>query len=197
MLEIKGTHVGGSIYISEGSIIHAEAGDSVGRAGAHTFARAQGWPVQIETFHATFAAEHRRPMEGLLMAAVQASDEQAGEHAAQAGAKSSGASPSDRRVEEVVLISATGEILYQRNAPEAEKRVTLLDWIGRSSASVGKTFPALGATGPFENSGHRHPRDLPVPAGEQNIRAPLRDAAPIRRRCERVFASIVDGKGVP
>ena len=75
------------------------------------------------------------------MEAAQASDEQAGkEHADESPVIQS----PDRHVEEVVLASATGEILHQRSAPEAGKRVTLLDSLASFSARVGKVFPMLG-----------------------------------------------------
>jgi hypothetical protein len=78
------------------------------------------------------------------MEAAQASDEQAGKQSGQGRNELSKASASDRRVEEVVLISATKEILYQRSAPEADKRATLLDWLAHCSAGVGQTFTSLG-----------------------------------------------------
>jgi CheY-like chemotaxis protein len=140
VLEIKGTHAGGNIYISEGSIIHAEAGSLVGVPALARLLGLKGGQFKLKTFTKPSKQSLEGQWEGLLMEAAQASDEQAGkEHADESPVIQS----PDRHVEEVVL-TATGEILYQRSAPEAGKRVTLLDSLAAFSARVGKAFPTLG-----------------------------------------------------
>ncbi|HLX71044.1 MAG TPA: response regulator, partial [Verrucomicrobiae bacterium] len=114
VLEIRGTHAGGNIYISEGSIIHAEAGNLVGVPALARLLGLKGGQFKLKPFTQPSQRSVEGQWESLLMEAAQASDEQAGEQADQKGDELSNAS--ERRVEEVVLISGTGEILYQRNA---------------------------------------------------------------------------------
>jgi CheY-like chemotaxis protein len=139
VLEVKGTNAGGSIYISEGSIIHAEAGDLVGVPALARLLGLKGGQFKLQPFTQPSQQSLEGQWEGLLMEAAQASDEQAGQQA-----ELSKASALDRRVEEVVLISDTKEILFQLSAPEAAKRVALLDWMGRCSVGLSRNIPALG-----------------------------------------------------
>lgn len=144
VLEIKGTHAGGSIYISEGSIIHAEAGDLVGVKALARLLGLKGGQFKLKSFTPPSQQSIEGQWEGLLMEAAQASDEQAGELPDEQTAEDrSGTNASHRRVEEVVL-GSTNEVLYQRNAPEAQKRVMLLDWLASKSAEVCEMLPALG-----------------------------------------------------
>jgi CheY-like chemotaxis protein len=144
VLEIKGTNAGGNIYISEGSIIHAEAGDLVGVPALARLLGLKGGHFKLKPFTQPSQQSVEGQWEGLLMEAAQASDEQAGKQPEQGSEESSKVIASERRVEEVVLISATKEILYQRSSPEADKRATFLDWLGVFSSSVGRFFPSLG-----------------------------------------------------
>lgn len=150
VLEIKGTHAGGEIYISEGSIIHAAAGDLVGVPALARLLGLKGGQFKLKPFTQPSQQSVQGQWEGLLMEAAQASDEQAGKQSDQTSDESPTGSASDRRVEEVVLISAISEILYQRNAPEAEKRVTLLEGLANRSASLCQLIPSLGRTDRLE-----------------------------------------------
>jgi CheY-like chemotaxis protein len=142
VLEIKGTHAGGNIYISDGSIIHAETGSLVGVPALARLLGLKGGQFKMKPFTQPSRQSVEGRWEGLLLEASQASDEQAGQ--GQANGELSPAHSTDRRVEEVVLVSATGEILYKQNAPEADKRVTWLDSLATFSACVGGVFPSLG-----------------------------------------------------
>lgn len=144
VLEIKGTHAGGSIYISEGSIIHAEAGDLVGVKALARLLGLKGGEFKLKPFTQPSQHSVEGQWEGLLMEAAQASDEQAGEFPEQAANDVAAADAPHRRVEEIVLGSATNEVLYQRDAPEAEKRVVLLESLARKSAEISELLPALG-----------------------------------------------------
>jgi CheY-like chemotaxis protein len=151
VLEIVSANSKGSIYISEGSIIHAEAGDFVGIKALARLLGLKGGEFKLKPFTQPAQQSVEGQWEGLLMEAAQASDEQAGELAKQekAGTAVSEAEAasqigSDRRVEEVVLSSPTNEVLYRWNAPEAEKRVVLLDWLAGKSANACQIFPSLG-----------------------------------------------------
>ena len=152
ILEIKGPNADGRIYISDGSIIHAEIGNVLGEK-----ALAKLYGIKSGEFRlAPFTQPPRQTIDGhweaLLMEAAQSSDEQAGEAVAAVevneldlpGEASAAPGEINRRVEEVVLCSTTNDVLYQWKAPQAERRVRLLDWLLIKSASVGKMLPVLG-----------------------------------------------------
>ena len=147
VLEIKGVNTRGSIYISEGSIIHAEAGELVGVKALARLLGLKGGEFKLKPFTQPSEQSVEGQWEGLLMEAAQASDEQAGERASQEQQSSDEPSKAEaphRRVEEIVLGSATNEVLYQRGAADAEKRVALLDWLANRSVTVCELLPALG-----------------------------------------------------
>jgi hypothetical protein len=56
----------------------------------------------------------------------------------------------DRRVEEIVVISNSNDILYQWKAKDAERRVRLINLLLIKSADMGKIVPALGRIDRFE-----------------------------------------------
>jgi hypothetical protein len=142
LLEVKSTAGIGSIYISEGSIIHAEVNDLVGVPALARLLGFKGGEFKLKSF----AKPPRQSLEGqwesLLMEAAQASDEQAGELDRENEAAPQ--SNSIRRIEEVILSSSANEILYERTAPDATKRVALLDSLASQSSRVSKLLPALG-----------------------------------------------------
>jgi CheY-like chemotaxis protein len=156
ILEIKASNADGRIYISEGSIIHAEIGGVFGEKALARLFGLKGGEFRLAPFTQPGRQTIEGQWEGLLMNAAQTSDEQAGELAAQEqrdemagadlGPKSAASQleENDRRIEEIVLSSSASDILYQWQAPHAERRVTLLDWLLTKSASVGKLLPALG-----------------------------------------------------
>jgi CheY-like chemotaxis protein len=151
VLEIKSAQASGSIYISEGSIIHAETGALIGEKALARLFGLKGGEFKLKPFTQPSRQTIKGKWEGLLMEAAQASDEQAGELTSQAqpGNEMSRAeavlqTDSDRKVEEIVLSSSANEVLYQWNAPQAEKRVVLLDWLLNRSAVMFESLPALG-----------------------------------------------------
>jgi CheY-like chemotaxis protein len=152
VLEIKASNADGRIYISEGSIIHAEIGGIYGEKALARLYGLKGGEFRLAPFSQPSRQTIDGQWEALLMEAAQTSDEQAGELAAQQLAgedpepKDDAEQPGavDRRLEEIVLSSSTNDVLYQWQAPHAERRVILLDWLLTKSASVGKLLPALG-----------------------------------------------------
>ena len=156
LLKIKASNADGRIYISEGSIIHAEIGGIFGEKALARLYGLKGGEFRLAPFTQPTRQTIDGQWEALLMEAAQTSDEQANELAAKelsgevASAdlepKADAAQPgeADRRIEEIVLSSSANDILYQWKAPHAERRVILLDWLLTKSASVGKLLPALG-----------------------------------------------------
>ena len=152
VLEIKSADASGRIYISEGDIIHAEFGGMFGEKALARLFGLKGGEFHLKPFTKPPRQTIDGKWEALLMEAAQTSDEEAGEKAEkeQTGKDywpKDGSVPqvdSDRRVEEIVLSSATNDVLYQWNAPMAVKRVNLLGWLLSRSASVSELLPVLG-----------------------------------------------------
>jgi CheY-like chemotaxis protein len=156
VLEIKGPNADGRIYISEGAIIHAEVGGILGEKALARLYGLKGGEFRLAPFTQPSRHTIDGHWEGLLLEAAQLCDEQEGGPVAQEPGggmasvdlepKADTAQPGEdgRRIEEIVLSSPANDVLYQWNAPHAERRVTLLDWLLIKSASVGKLLPALG-----------------------------------------------------
>jgi CheY-like chemotaxis protein len=154
ILEIRVPDAGGRIYISEGSIIHAECGHVFGIKALSQLLRFTGGEFRLVQFVQPTRRTIDGQWEGLLMEAAQASDEAAGDDAAQrldaARALGELAPKADRRIEEIVVISATNDILYQWQSKDADRRVRLINLLLIKSADVGKLVPALGRPDRFE-----------------------------------------------
>jgi CheY-like chemotaxis protein len=162
VMEIKGSNADGRIYISDGSIIHAEFDCLFGEKALARLLRLKGGEFRL----APFTQPGRQTIDGhweaLLMEAAQSSDEQEGEApAVQAGGEAAGAGLEsqaaaaqqerpDRRIEEIIVSPAANDILYQWKAPEAERRARLLNLLLMKSAGVCKMLPALGRADRFE-----------------------------------------------
>jgi CheY-like chemotaxis protein len=154
ILEIKGPNADGRIYISEGSIIHAEFDRIFGEKALAQLLRLTGGEFHLAPFSQPSRQTIEGQWEGLLMEAAQSSDEQTGEEAAQESesdkASEAQKPKADRRVEEIVVISAANDILYQWKAKEAERRVRLINLILIKSTEMTKMFPGLGRADRFE-----------------------------------------------
>ncbi|HUD47715.1 MAG TPA: response regulator [Candidatus Baltobacteraceae bacterium] len=163
VLEIKGPNADGRVYISEGAIIHAEVGGIFGEKALARLYGLKGGEFRLAPFTQPSRQTIDGHWEGLLLEAAQLCDEAAGQPAPQeSGAeknldlepKADAALPGEagRRVEEVVLCSSANEILHEWQAPHAERRVKLLDWLLTKSAAVANMFPSLGRADRLEIS---------------------------------------------
>ena len=162
VMELKGSNANGRIYISEGSIIHAEFGSIFGEKALARLLRLTGGEFRLAPFTQPSRHTIDGQWEGILMEAAQSSDEQAGDEAARAqggGAANVDLAPmdhaahreeTDRRIEEIVVCSTSNDIVYQWKAPEAERRVRLFNLLMIKSASVCKMLPVLGRPDRFE-----------------------------------------------
>jgi CheY-like chemotaxis protein len=154
IMELKGSNANGRIYISEGSIIHAEFGSVIGEKALAQLLRLTGGEFRLAPFTQPSRHTINGQWEGILMEAAQASDEQS-----EGGTSTAESAPTDspaqgeqaeRRVEEIVVCSTGNDIVYQWKAPQAERRVRLFNFLLTKSASVGKMLPVLGSAQRFE-----------------------------------------------
>jgi CheY-like chemotaxis protein len=167
ILEIKAANSGGRIYISEGTIIHAEYGSVVGEPALGRLLALTGGEFHYEAFTQPAHQTIDGHWEALLMEAARVQDEESGALAAEGSADNGAVDlkglaapppqpPCDRHVEEIVICSAGNEILYQWQTPSAastpsigQRRERLLEWLFIKSAAISKMLP-LGRADRFE-----------------------------------------------
>jgi CheY-like chemotaxis protein len=162
IMEVKGPNADGRIYISDGSIIHAEFGSVFGEKALASLLRLTGGEFRLAPFSQPARHTINDRWESLLLEAAQSSDEQTGEAAA--GKLGGGMAHAElgladdaaqretvgRRIEEIVVCSTANDVLYQWKAPEAERRIRLFGLLMVKSAAVCKMLPALGRADRFE-----------------------------------------------
>jgi CheY-like chemotaxis protein len=148
VLEIFTGKVRGRIFISEGSIVHAESGALQGEVALYGLLTLRGGEFNL----LPFAEPPRRSIQGqwesLLMEAARLSDEgqkflepeeaEPGELVTPAAPDRSG---SQVRIEEIVLCSGAGEVLYEWDTKSLELRLRLLEQIEQQAAQLSSLAP--------------------------------------------------------
>ncbi len=139
---------GGRIYISDGAIVHAEAGPGQGERALFDLLALPGGEFHLKPF----AKPPRHTIDGhwesLIMEAARLHDEAASglateraEAAALEPLSTEAAFTENRRIEEIVLFSNVGEVLYEWQAAGIERRLRLLDQLATKSAQASKLLP--------------------------------------------------------
>ncbi|HWD18647.1 MAG TPA: response regulator [Verrucomicrobiae bacterium] len=149
-LQIKGPNATGKIFISDGSIIHAEFEALVGEKALAKLLGLKGGEFQLGPFAAPLRQTIDGNWESLLMEAAQSCDEESEQEPAAPPLEAPAISSAGRRIEEIVVCASANDVLYQWNAPQAERRGRLLDWLWIQSSTLGKMFPGLGQMDRFE-----------------------------------------------
>ena len=157
ILEISAGKSRGRIFIADGSIVHAESGALQGEAALYGLLALEAGDFNL----LPFAEPPHRTIEGhwesLLMEAARLSDEGAAlRTAAEAKAPEAppapsiaegpAAAPASVRIEETLLCSGSGEVLYDWQCPSIEPRKRLLEQVEQQAAEVS----ALASVGRFE-----------------------------------------------
>lgn len=154
ILELSANGRRGRIYIRSGSLIHAECGESTGDAALLNLLRLSGGEFR----HLPYAEPPRETLEGswefLLLEAVRQRDEAQGEadEAAAATQRTLDAvpapppappEPQDEAplINELVVCSETGEVLYETGSPSAVARAELCVSANRSAARISALIP--------------------------------------------------------
>ena len=133
----------GKIYISEGEIVHAQAGQLQGEMALYGLLALPGGQFTLQPF----AEPPRRTVSGqyqfLLMEAARLRDETG----SQSGHKPGSISPAETtapteargvRIEEVLLSSSAGEVLYQSKCEAIENRLELFREIEKQAMQASK-----------------------------------------------------------
>ena len=153
VLEIFTGKVRGRICICDGSIVHADSGALQGEVALYGLLALRGGEFNL----LPYAEPPRRTIEGhwesLLMEAARLSDEgqkflepdAAGQGAAELGqlavAGTKDLLPGQMRIEEIVLCSGAGEVLYEWETKSLELRLRLLEQIEQQAMQLGGLAP--------------------------------------------------------
>ena len=156
LLEINSHVASGRVFIEDGSIIHAESGPLQGEPALFQLLGLTGGEFHLGPFAKPSRITIDGHWESLLMEAMRLRDEadaniRPGLTAEDAHvppelppleeAASEASQPEKERfTEEVLLCSGTGELLYERQAANVQKRVQLLEFLTSKSNSIGNAL---------------------------------------------------------
>jgi CheY-like chemotaxis protein len=151
ILEVQDRQVTGRIYIEDGRIVHADAGEIKGEAAFQKLLSLPGGSFQLQHYEPPTERTIEGQWEFLLMEAARLLDETAGKMAAAEPAAepepppalSSPVTASDPsvRVAETLICSGQGQMLYEWQCADANARVALLMEIGQQAARAGRLLP--------------------------------------------------------
>lgn len=149
ILEIHNRQLAGRIYIEDGRIIHAVAGEMTGEAAFQKLLSLPGGSFQLQHFEPPAKHTIEGQWEFLLMEAARMRDEIAGATPAAEPVAAPGvedlpeppaASPSVR-VAETLICSGHGKPLYEWQCTDVNARMALLLEIGQQAVRVGRLLP--------------------------------------------------------
>jgi CheY-like chemotaxis protein len=167
ILEVKASNWQGHIYIKDGSILHAEAGSRNGEAALNKILALHGGEFSLKPFVDPPKQSIDGPWEFLLMEAARVRDEAKdtvedepppvesappepelpmpappvrGSDLAPPATVFLPPSSADRaaRVDEVVVCSARGEVLYEWQCPNIIDRISFLEFLSQKSLQLGE-----------------------------------------------------------
>lgn len=145
LLEVTASSDAGRIYIEDGSIIHAETHTQSGEPALFQLLALSGGEFQLKPFMPPPRHTIDGHWESLLMESARLCDEaSATTHLAKPAPAAPEPEPPPevsvaRKVEEIVLCSATGELLYEWQPKNVDRRIQLLDLISNIALSFAKT----------------------------------------------------------
>ena len=153
VLEIFTGKVRGRVFVCDGAIVHAECGALQGEVALYGLLALRGGEFNL----LPFTEPPRRTVEGqwesLLMEAARLHDEgqkflepeEAGPGAAEPGEAAGPATVSlaagEVRIEEIVLCSGSGEVLYEWESKSLELRLRLLEQIEQQATQLNALAP--------------------------------------------------------
>lgn len=149
ILEINNRQLTGRIYIEDGRIVHAVAGELKGEPAFQKLLALAGGSFQLQHFEPPTERSIEGQWEFLLMEAARVRDETAGEKPAAGPDAPSEASAADLeparassavsvRVAETLICGNQGRMLYQWHCTDANARAALLMEIGKQATRVGR-----------------------------------------------------------
>ena len=170
ILEIKGGGWLGQIYIKEGALIHAQVGERNGEAALNKILSLAGGEFNLKPFEEPPQESIDGQWEFLLMEAARVRDENGGKESEEpppappdlpvpapptfAPAFSPAPAPvialadEDRpaRINEMVVCSARGDVLYEWQCADVNDRISFLEFLSQKSTQLGEGLDL----GPFD-----------------------------------------------
>jgi len=153
VLEVFTGKVRGRVFICDGSIVHAESGTLQGEVALYGLLALRAGEFNLLPFTEPARRTIQGQWESLLMEAARLTDEgqqflepeQAGPGVAEPGeappAEAAVLPASEARIEEVILCSGTGELLYEWGSRSLELRLRLLEQIGQQASQLSSLAP--------------------------------------------------------
>jgi len=149
ILEIQDRQMTGRIYIEDGRIIHAEAGDIKGETAFQKLLSLSGGSFQLQHFEQPKEKSIEGQWEFLLMEAARVRDETAGispeaetaEPQPSRDFEPPTASAPSAQVKETMICSGQGVIHYQWQCADVNARMALLMEIGQQAGRAGRLLP--------------------------------------------------------
>jgi CheY-like chemotaxis protein len=153
VLEIFTGKMRGRIFICDGSIVHAESGSLQGEVALYGMLALRGGEFNLLPYSEPPRRTIQGHWESLLMEAARLHDEgqtflepePAGTETAEPGhyavAESGGVPPGQVRIEEIVLCSGAGEVLYEWESKSLELRLRLLDQVEQQATQLSGLAP--------------------------------------------------------
>jgi CheY-like chemotaxis protein len=166
ILEVTGSNVRGEIYLQGGAVIHAWAGDLKGEEAFYHLLALRGGQFALRPFVAPPEQTIQGSWEFLLMEAARQQDEARGAPAEEPSTPPPGplepqptseapspasspprpgqlaeSLPPPTRIEEVLLCSSQGEVLYEWQCPQAEVRLSLLEFLSQKAWQIETVLP--------------------------------------------------------
>lgn len=156
ILEVSNPQVRGRIYIEKGAVIHAAVGPVTGEAAFNQLLCLRGGEFHLHPFAAPPERSIDAQYEFLLMEAARMRDElaecltaaepppaEAGPPAPAARTRPPDAAPSEpaTRIEELVVCSGQGDVLYEWHCGDVEARLKLFHLITLKAEQLGRLLP--------------------------------------------------------
>jgi CheY-like chemotaxis protein len=153
VLEIFTGKVRGRIFICDGAIVHAESGTLQGEVALYGLLALRGGEFNLMPFIEPSRRTIQGQWESLLMEAARLHDEgqrflepeEAGPGVAEPGqfavAEAMNLPSGQARIEEIVLCSGTGEVLYEWDSKSLELRLRLLEQVEQQATQLSSLAP--------------------------------------------------------
>jgi CheY-like chemotaxis protein len=153
ILEIHNKQMHGRIYIEEGKIVHATAGDMVGQDAFQKLLSLPSGKFQMQPFEPPPAHSIEGQWESLLMEAARLHDETASQALTTKTAEKPEPLPAAKtsasiavsgfpvRIAETLICSGQGDVLYAWQCPDVNARVMLLQHIAQQTTRLGELLP--------------------------------------------------------
>ncbi len=151
VLAVSSPKISGSIYIKEGSIIHAETTDLKGEEALKQLLTLVSGEFRHNPYSEPGEVTISGSWEGLLMDAAQARDETAGSELEapaepalpEAPAEQPGSPPAPIavKVDELMVCSEAGDVLHSWQCPNTDLRISLLEFLSQKARLLQNVLP--------------------------------------------------------